>query len=101
MTGETTSSPPDQGSRTAFVYILKCADNTLYTGWTFALKERLLKHQAGKGAKYTRSRLPVELVYFEELPGEGLARRREYALKQLSRKKKITLIASRELNLPE
>ena len=49
-----------------YVYILKCSDNTLYTGWTTSLEKRIKAHNSGKGAKYTRARLPVEIVYFEE-----------------------------------
>ena len=51
-----------------YTYILKCADETLYCGWTNDLEKRLEAHNSGKGAKYTRSRLPVELIYYEELP---------------------------------
>ena len=75
-----------------FVYILRCSDGTLYSGWTNDLEARLKTHNAGKGAKYTRSRLPVELVYSEELESPSAAMRREYELKQLSRKEKLDLI---------
>ena len=72
--------------------MLRCADTTLYSGWTYNLTMRLATHNAGKGAKYTRARLPVALVYSEQLPNEGAARRREVALKRLSRSQKLALI---------
>ncbi|HEX2910936.1 MAG TPA: GIY-YIG nuclease family protein [Chloroflexia bacterium] len=79
--------------REAFVYMLECADGTLYTGWTYQLEERLKRHNSGKGARYTRARLPVKMVYSERLPGERAARQREYALKQLPRSAKLLLIS--------
>lgn len=78
--------------REAFVYMVECADGTLYTGWTFNPEARLRQHNAGRGAKYTRARLPVRLVYTECLPDERAARRREYALKELSRAAKLKLV---------
>ena len=75
-----------------YVYILKCNDNTLYTGWTTSLEKRLKTHNSGKGAKYTRVRLPVEIVYFEEFEDKKDAMKREYEIKQLSRKDKLKLI---------
>lgn len=75
-----------------YVYILKCNDNTLYTGWTTDLKKRVKCHNSGKGAKYTRCRLPVKLVYFEELNDKPSALKREYEIKKLSRNKKLLLI---------
>lgn len=75
------------------VYILRCADGTLYTGCTNDLSHRLKVHQSGKGAKYTRSRLPVELVYREEAPDKSQALRREAAIKRLSRAEKLRLIS--------
>ena len=75
-----------------YVYILKCSDNTLYTGWTTSLEKRLKTHNDGKGAKYTRVRLPVEIVYFEEFEDKKDAMKREYAIKQLSRQEKLKLI---------
>ncbi|KZL90038.1 GIY-YIG nuclease family protein [Clostridium magnum] len=74
-----------------YVYILKCSDGTLYTGYTNNLKKRLEVHNRGKGAKYTRCRLPVELVYFEEYSTKSEATKREYAIKQLTRESKIKL----------
>ena len=73
-------------------YILKCSDNSLYTGWTNDIKHRLKMHNEGKGAKYTRARLPVELVYFEEFETKTEALHREIELKKLTRAKKIELI---------
>ena len=75
-----------------YVYILKCNDDSLYTGWTNNLEKWVKAHSNGKGAKYTKSRLPVELVYFEEYENKVEAMRREYAIKQLKRKEKLMLI---------
>ena len=75
-----------------YVYIVRCADGTLYTGWTTDLARRVRAHNAQKGAKYTRPRTPVMLVYFETWEEKGMALRREYALKQLPRSKKLELI---------
>lgn len=77
-----------------YVYILRCADNTLYTGWTNNLEKRINNHNNGTGAKYTKARTPVELVYFEEYETKSEALKREYAIKQLSRKNKLELICS-------
>jgi len=79
-----------------FVYIVRCADNSLYTGITNDLVERTKKHNAGKGAKYTRSRLPVKLVWRERKSSELAARRREAAIKKLTRIEKIVLISMYE-----
>ena len=79
-----------------YTYIVKCSDETLYTGWTNNLKKRLEVHNSGKGAKYTKTRRPVELVYFEEYDTKQEAMKREYAIKQLSRQKKLALIHSRQ-----
>lgn len=75
-----------------YTYILKCSDNTLYTGWTNNLEKRIKDHNDGKGAKYTKPRLPVELVYYEEFETKEEAMKREYAIKQLSRSQKILLM---------
>lgn len=75
-----------------YVYILRCSDNSLYTGWTTDLNKRLKTHNSGKGAKYTRCRLPVELTYYEEFEDKSSALKREYGIKQLSRDKKLALI---------
>ena len=74
------------------VYILKCKDDTLYTGMTDDFEKRLAVHRAGKGAKYTRGRAPLEPVYFEPCEDLSSACKREYAIKQLTRAKKIVLI---------
>ena len=79
-----------------FVYMLRCADGSLYTGYTDDVQRRLATHQSGKGAKYTRSRLPVELAYWEELPDKSAALRREAAIKRLSRERKLKLIEEKE-----
>ncbi len=75
-----------------YVYILECADGTLYTGWTTNPERRVKTHNAGKGAKYTRSRRPVKLVYTELCEEKSSALRREYEIKQLSRAQKLLLI---------
>lgn len=75
-----------------YVYILKCSDGTLYTGYTNDLKKRLKIHNIGKGAKYTRGRLPVELIYYEEFETKSEATKREYHIKQLTRAEKIKII---------
>jgi len=64
----------------------------LYTGWTNDLKQRLLAHQSGKGSKYTRSRLPIDIVYFEELPDKSSALKRENELKRLKKADKENLV---------
>lgn len=75
-----------------YVYILECEDKTLYTGWTTDLDNRLETHNAGKASKYTRARLPVQLVYFEAFDNKIDAQKREWKIKQLSRKQKLKLI---------
>lgn len=80
-----------------YVYILKCADDTLYTGWTNNLEKRIATHNSGKGAKYTRNRLPVELAYFETFDDKSSALKREYAIKKLPRYKKLDLIKSNSI----
>lgn len=75
-----------------FVYILRCSDATFYTGATDDLQKRLQAHNQGKGAKYTRGRRPVEMVYFEECESYSAALKREYAIKQLTRQQKMQLI---------
>ena len=80
-----------------YTYILKCKDDSLYTGWTNDLKKRITSHNAGKGAKYTNARRPVELVYYEEFQTREESMKREYAIKQLSRKEKEALIKTRPL----
>ena len=82
---ETDKQNQHQGN---YTYIVKCSDETLYTGWTNNLKKRLEAHNSGKGAKYTKNRRPVELVYFEDYDTKQEAMKREYAIKQLTRKEK-------------
>ncbi|MBC5638389.1 MULTISPECIES: GIY-YIG nuclease family protein [Ornithinibacillus] len=74
------------------VYILKCSDNTLYTGYTNDLENRLKAHEAGKGAKYTRGRGPFQVMFVEKFPTKEEAMKREYEIKQLTRKGKFQLI---------
>lgn len=80
---------------TAYIYMLSCADGSLYTGWTNDLAKRLENHQAGKGAKYTRGRLPVTLAYYETYETESEARKRECAIKKLTRQQKEKLIQTK------
>ena len=75
-----------------YVYILKCRDGTLYTGITTDVQKRLATHNSGKGAKYTRSRLPVTLLYQEPQPDKSAALKRENAIKALTRPQKLALI---------
>lgn len=77
-----------------YIYILQCKDNTLYTGYTVNLEKRLKAHNSGTGAKYTRGRIPVSMVYSEEFVDKIEAQNRERAIKKLSRTKKLYLIAS-------
>lgn len=74
-----------------YTYILKCNDDTLYTGWTNNLEKRIKDHNDGKGAKYTKTRRPVELVYYEKFETKEEAMKREYAIKQLTRAEKLLL----------
>jgi len=74
------------------VYILRCADDTLYTGIAKDLAARVATHNAGRGAKYTRARLPVRVVWSEEAENRSAASKREYAVKQLSRRAKLGLV---------
>ncbi len=76
-----------------FFYILRCADDSLYSGITTDLERRLREHNAGAGARYTRGRLPVSLAYSERLPDRAQALRREHAVKQLDRAAKLQLLA--------
>ena len=75
-----------------YAYILRCADGTLYSGWTNDLEKRLSAHNEGKGGKYTRVRRPVELAYFEEFASKREAMSREAQFKKLSREQKLNLI---------
>lgn len=77
-----------------YVYIVKCSDDTYYTGYTNNLSRRIEQHNQGEGAKYTKGRRPVELVYSKEFNSKSKAMKREYKIKQLTRQKKIELINS-------
>jgi putative endonuclease len=76
-----------------FVYILRCSDGTLYTGWTTDVERRVKQHNAGSGGRYTRHHRPVSLVYIEEAPDRAAAMRREVVIKQSGRDAKERLIA--------
>ena len=75
-----------------YTYIVRCKDDTLYCGWTNNLEKRIASHNAGTGAKYTRNRIPVELVYYESFDTKEEAMSREYAIKQMTRREKLKLI---------
>jgi putative endonuclease len=79
-----------------YCYILECSDGTYYAGWTTELERRLRQHNAGRGARYTRSRLPVRMVYVEECPDRRTAMKRERAIQALSRSEKEDLVARAE-----
>ena len=80
------------GNKQAYTYILECADGTYYTGWTNDLEKRLEAHNEGKGAKYTRCRGPVVLVWHQKFETKQEAQQREYQIKKLTRKEKIKII---------
>lgn len=82
----------EQKKMTNYVYILRCRDNTLYTGWTNRLEERIKAHNEGRGAKYTRGRTPAELVYYEAFETKQEAMSREFQIKQMNRQEKENLI---------
>ena len=75
-----------------YVYVLRCSDDTLYTGYTTDVQRRVAEHDAGEGAKYTRGRTPVELVHVEEYSSKSAAMSREYEIKQLKRGEKERLV---------
>jgi putative endonuclease len=77
---------------TCYCYIVECSDGTFYTGWTTDPERRVKTHNAGRGAKYTRMRRPVILIYVEELPDRTSAMKRERAIKALSRERKMKLV---------
>ena len=79
-----------------YAYMLRCSDGSLYSGWTNNLEKRLAAHNAGRGGKYTRSRLPVSLAYFEQFESKSEAMRREAQFKRLSREEKLKLIEKAE-----
>ena len=94
-TNTDTSAPGAAGRH--YVYILKCADGTYYTGWTTDPERRLKVHNSGRGAKYTRSRRPVEIAHLEEFGTRSEALKREAAVKKLSREDKTALIEGGDL----
>ena len=78
----------------AWVYLLRCGDGSLYTGWTTDVGRRLQRHRAGRASRYTASRLPVALVYSRAMPDRGAALREEARIKRLSRRQKLELVAA-------
>ena len=84
-----------------YVYLLRCSDGTLYCGWTTDLTARVESHNSGNGAKYTRSRLPVELVYYEEYKDRHEALSREWHIKRMSRQEKLEMINGFDIPLLE
>jgi len=80
------------GEKGEYVYLVKCQDGTLYTGYTTNLKRRIKEHNTGQGARYTRGRAPVKLVYYQDHQGRSQALKEEYRIKQLSRSSKEELI---------
>ncbi|WP_253737874.1 GIY-YIG nuclease family protein [Halohasta salina] len=84
-----------------YVYILRCADDTLYTGYTTDPERRLREHNAGEGAKYTRGRTPVDLVHVESYDSQSAAMSREYEIKQLRRSRKVRLIETGTAEEPD
>ncbi len=81
--------------RSAYVYLLRCSDGTIYTGWTLDVARRVKTHQQGRGARYTRTRRPVTLIYQERLPSRRAAMRREIAIKKMPRARKLALAEKR------
>ncbi|WP_352420081.1 GIY-YIG nuclease family protein [Proteiniborus sp.] len=76
-----------------YVYMVRCRNGALYTGWTTNLERRIKEHNNGTGSKYTRANKPVELVYFEEIKDKYEATKREYAIKQLTKEEKELLVS--------
>lgn len=75
-----------------YVYVLRCNDGSLYTGWTNNIEKRFKAHSEGKGAKYTKGRGPLELVYYEEFEEKSDAMKREYAIKKMTKAQKSNMI---------
>ena len=90
--GAAIGRPPEEPPRSHYVYLLRCADGSLYCGYSTDPVRRAKVHNSGKGAKYTRSRLPVELVYAEPCPSKEAALSREWHIKRLTRRQKEDLI---------
>lgn len=99
MTANKMIAMESEENNIAYTYIVECSDGSLYTGWTNHLEERIKSHNEGKGAKYTRCRLPVRLVYYEEFATKQDAMKREYAIKQLPRKDKLILIEKQSVKV--
>ena len=87
---------PEKGRTEAYTYIVRCGDGSFYTGWTYDLEKRVAAHNSGKGAKYTKSRLPVELIYYERFSTKEEAMSREFAIKRLTRGEKLKLLEKTE-----
>lgn len=83
-----------------FIYILECSDGKFYTGWTVDLEKRLIEHNAGRGAKFTRARLPVKLIHWENQATRSEAQKREYVVRNLKRKEKELLVAKSKPEAP-
>ncbi|MEJ6400735.1 GIY-YIG nuclease family protein [Nicoliella lavandulae] len=81
-----------------YMYVLECGDGSFYGGFTTDLKRRLEQHQTGRGAKYTRSHLPVKMIYHQSFPSKGDALRAEYAFKHQSRRAKVAFLKKHKLN---
>ncbi|OZM55861.1 endonuclease [Lottiidibacillus patelloidae] len=79
-----------------YVYILECRDGTLYTGYTNNVQKRLQVHSSGKGAKYTRGRLPVTLIYEKQFTNKSEALKEEYKIKKLTKQQKLKLVKTRD-----
>ena len=92
--GESSAADNDR----CYTYMVRCSDGSLYTGWTVNLQMRVAAHNSGKGAKYTKSRRPVILAYYEVFENRQDAMRREYAIKQLTKKEKERLAACSHLS---
>ena len=86
------SLPDKEGNDKHYAYMLRCADNSFYIGYTNNLENRIKMHSSGRGAKYTRARLPIELIYYEEYDSKTEAMSREASLKSLNRRQKINLL---------
>ena len=82
-----------------YTYLLRCADGSLYTGWTNDLEKRIKAHKAGRGGKYTRAHAPVELVYFESFDTKTEAMSREWHIKKLKREQKLALIERKDTDI--
>ncbi len=83
-----------------YVYLVQCADGSLYTGWAVDVERRVKTHNAGRGARYTRWHRPVQLVYIEEQPNRAAAMKREAEIKRWPRRKKLQLIQKQKWKLP-